>query len=44
MASAVVVGRALALPSFPRYERLALRAIGISQFAWLRGAPAAPGS
>jgi deazaflavin-dependent oxidoreductase (nitroreductase family) len=32
----VIVDRATALPAFPRYERLALRAIGIRQFVWLR--------
>jgi deazaflavin-dependent oxidoreductase (nitroreductase family) len=29
-----------ALPAFPRYERLALRLIGVRQFVWLRSAPA----
>ena len=32
----VIVDRTTALPAFPRYERLALRAIGINQFLWLR--------
>jgi hypothetical protein len=32
VADAVIVGRATALPAFPRSERLALRAIGINQF------------
>ena len=32
----VVVDRDTALPAFPRYERLALRAIGINEFLWLR--------
>jgi deazaflavin-dependent oxidoreductase (nitroreductase family) len=41
VASPVIVGRATALPAFPRYERLALRMIGIRQFVWLRCAPAA---
>ena len=36
VANPVIVGRATALPAFPRYERLALRAIGINQFLWLR--------
>ena len=38
--SPVIVARAAALPAFPRYERLALRAIGINQFVWLRPVPA----
>jgi hypothetical protein len=38
----VVVGRETALPAFPRYERLALQAIGISEFLWLRPAPGGP--
>jgi len=29
---------------FPRYERLALRAIGINEFVWLRDAPVSPGN
>jgi deazaflavin-dependent oxidoreductase (nitroreductase family) len=41
VADPVIVGRATALPAFPRYERLALRLIGIRQFVWLRCAPAA---
>jgi deazaflavin-dependent oxidoreductase (nitroreductase family) len=44
VASPVIVDRAMALPAFPRYERLALRAIGINEFAWLRDAPASPKS
>jgi hypothetical protein len=36
----VIVDRVAALPAFPRYERLALRLIGIRQFVWLRSAPA----
>ena len=36
VANPVIVGRATALPAFPTYERLALRAIGINQFLWLR--------
>ena len=44
VAGPVIVDEAVALPAFPRYERLALRLIGVRQFAWLRGAPAvAPG-
>jgi hypothetical protein len=35
----VIVDRAAALPAYPRYEQLALRAIGINQFVWLRPAP-----
>jgi deazaflavin-dependent oxidoreductase (nitroreductase family) len=40
----VIVDRATALPAFPRYERLALRAIGINEFVWLRDAPVSPGN
>jgi hypothetical protein len=40
----VIVDRATALPAFPRYERLALRAIGINEFVWLRDAAASPKS
>jgi deazaflavin-dependent oxidoreductase (nitroreductase family) len=42
--SPVIVDRATALPAFPRYERLALRAIGINEFVWLRDTPASPES
>ena len=42
VASPVIVGRAAALRAFPRYERLALRAIGINEFVWLRDAPITP--
>jgi deazaflavin-dependent oxidoreductase (nitroreductase family) len=42
VASPVIVDRATALPAFPRYERLALRAIGINEFVWLRDAAASP--
>jgi deazaflavin-dependent oxidoreductase (nitroreductase family) len=42
VASPVIVDRATALPAFPRYERLALRAIGINEFVWLHDAPAPP--
>ena len=38
------IHRATALPAFPRYERLALRAIGINEFVWLHDAPASPKS
>jgi len=34
--SPVIVDRATALPAYPRYEQLALRAIRINQFVWLR--------
>jgi deazaflavin-dependent oxidoreductase (nitroreductase family) len=37
----VIVDRATALPAFPRYERLALRLVGIQQFVWLRPFPGA---
>ena len=36
VAHPVIVGRATALPAYPRYERVVLRAIGINQFLWLR--------
>jgi len=36
----VIVDGATALPAFPRYERLALRLIGVRQFVWLRSPPA----
>jgi deazaflavin-dependent oxidoreductase (nitroreductase family) len=42
VANPVIVDRATALPAFPRYERLALRAIGINEFVWLHDAPIAP--
>ena len=38
----VIVDRATALPAFPRYERLALRAIGINEFVWLHDEPSSP--
>ena len=41
VASPAIVDRATALPAFPRYERLALRAIGINEFVWLHDAPSA---
>jgi deazaflavin-dependent oxidoreductase (nitroreductase family) len=37
VAGPVVVGRATAGPAFPRYERLALRLLGINEFVWLTG-------
>jgi deazaflavin-dependent oxidoreductase (nitroreductase family) len=43
VANPVIVDRATALPAFPRYERVALRLIGVHQFVWLRGAPPASG-
>jgi deazaflavin-dependent oxidoreductase (nitroreductase family) len=36
VAEPVIVDEAVALPAFPRYERLALRLIGVRQFVWLR--------
>ena len=36
VAGPVIVDSATALPAFPRYERLALRLIGVRQFVWLR--------
>ena len=42
VASPVIVDRATALPAFPRYERLALRAIGIDEFVWLHDASSLP--
>jgi len=44
VASPVIVDRATALPAFPRYERLALRAIRINEFVWLHDMPASPKS
>jgi deazaflavin-dependent oxidoreductase (nitroreductase family) len=35
-----LIGRAAAGPAFPRYERFALRLIGINEFVWLTDAPA----
>jgi deazaflavin-dependent oxidoreductase (nitroreductase family) len=35
VARPVVVDRATAGPAYPRYERLALRSIGINEFVWL---------
>ncbi len=42
VASPVIVDRATALPAFPRYERLALRVIGINEFVWVHDSPTAP--
>ena len=42
VASPVIVDRATAMLAFPRYERLALRAIGINEFVWLRDVPITP--
>jgi hypothetical protein len=39
VASPVVVDRATAGPAYPRYERLALRLLGIDEFVSLTGAP-----
>jgi hypothetical protein len=38
VARPVVVGRATAGPAYPRYERLALRLVGINEFVWLTSA------
>ena len=37
VARPAVVDRATAGPAYPRYERLALRLIGINEFLWLAG-------
>ena len=37
-----IVGRATAGPAYPRYERLALRLLGIGEFVWLTGARETP--
>jgi deazaflavin-dependent oxidoreductase (nitroreductase family) len=42
VARLVVIDRATAGPAFPRYERLALRLIGINEFVWLTGTPEPP--
>jgi deazaflavin-dependent oxidoreductase (nitroreductase family) len=42
VAGPVVVDRATAGPAYPRYERLALRLIGINEFVWLADAQADP--
>jgi hypothetical protein len=38
----VLVDRATAGPAYPRYERLALRLIGINEFVRLTGTPDSP--
>jgi hypothetical protein len=43
VAAPVIVDGTTALPALPRYERLALRLIGIDQFVWLPDPPPAPG-
>lgn len=42
VARPMVVDRAAAGPAYPRYERLALRLIGINEFVWLTGTPETP--
>jgi deazaflavin-dependent oxidoreductase (nitroreductase family) len=42
VAGPMVVDRITAGPSYPRYERLALRLLGINEFVWLTGAQAGP--
>jgi len=42
VAEPVVVDRATAGPGYPRYERLALRLIGINEFLWLADAHDGP--
>ncbi len=37
-----LVGRTTAGPAYPRYERLALRLIGLNEFVWLTGASGRP--
>ena len=39
MTAPVLVDRATAGPAYPRYERLALRLIGINEYVWLTGTP-----
>lgn len=39
VAGPIVVDRATAGPAYPRYERLALRLLGINEFVWLTGQP-----
>jgi len=41
VAGLTVVDRAVARPAYPRYERLALRLIGVNEFVWISDAPAA---
>jgi deazaflavin-dependent oxidoreductase (nitroreductase family) len=40
VAGPMLVDRATARSAYPRYERLALRLIGIDEFVWLADAPA----
>ena len=42
VARPIVVDRANAGPAYPRYERLALRLIGINEFVWLTSTPETP--
>ena len=42
VARPTVVDRATAGPAYPRYERLALRLIGINEFVWLTSTPETP--
>jgi hypothetical protein len=42
VARPTVVDRATAGPAYPRYERLALRLIGINEFLWLADAHDVP--
>ena len=44
MARPTVVDRATAGPAYPRYERLALRLIGVNEFVLLTDAPAGSAS
>ncbi len=44
VARPVVVDRTVAGPAYPRYERLALRLIGINEFVWLPARPVSAGS
>ena len=41
VAGPVVVDRSVAGPAYPRYERLALRLLGINEFVWLPARPVA---
>ena len=40
VARPVIVERVFAGPAYPRYERFALRLIGVNEFVWLREVPA----
>jgi deazaflavin-dependent oxidoreductase (nitroreductase family) len=44
VAAPIVVDRATAGPAYPRYERLALRLIGVNEFVLLTAAPAGSAS